>query len=116
MMPTRPVRLLIFTTPSVQYTNSAWVIPAKWAATWVGASPYGALDMAGNVYEWVSDWYASDYYDTSPYANPLGPVDGIYKVKRGGSWGYFFHNLRTAFRAASYLDPNNNVGFRCAAP
>ncbi len=80
------------------------------------ASPYGALDMAGNVYEWVSDWYDSGYYDTSPYANPHGLVDGIYKVKRGGSWGYFFHNLRTAFRAASYLDPNNNVGFRCAAP
>jgi len=42
----------------------------------LGASPYGALDMAGNVYEWVNDWYQSDYYSVSPYSNPPGPETG----------------------------------------
>ena len=51
-----------------------------------GASQYGALDMAGNVWEWVNDWLDDTYYSTSPYANPPGPVTGTYKVLRGGSW------------------------------
>jgi formylglycine-generating enzyme required for sulfatase activity len=52
----------------------------------LGASPYGALDMAGNVWEWVNDWYDSGYYSVSPYSNPQGPDSGIYRVLRGGSW------------------------------
>ena len=51
-----------------------------------GASPYGLLDMAGNVWEWVHDWYSSTYYSTSPYDNPTGPDTGTYKVLRGGGW------------------------------
>ena len=51
-----------------------------------GASPYGALDMSGNVWEWVNDWYGRDYYSDSPYSNPQGPPSGTYKVLRGGSW------------------------------
>lgn len=51
-----------------------------------GASPYGALDMAGNAAEWVSDWYAENYYAFSPQANPQGPEDGLFRVLRGGSY------------------------------
>ncbi len=68
-----------------------------------GASPYGAMDMAGNVYEWVNDWfsYDDDYYANSPYENPPGPTTGMFKVERGGShWFEIYEEgiLRTAFR------------------
>jgi len=81
-----------------------------------GASPYGALDMAGNVWEWVNDWYSGTYYSGSPYTNPQGPGSGSYKVLRGGSWYYGWYSLRTAYR--NYYDPaGRNVifGFRCAS-
>ena len=80
-----------------------------------GASPYGALDMAGNVREWVADWHDSDYYDSSPFKNPQGPVSGTYRVIRGGgSWDDEWC-LRTANR--NYSDNGNwngDLGFRCA--
>jgi formylglycine-generating enzyme required for sulfatase activity len=81
-----------------------------------GASPYGALDMAGNVLEWVTDWHSFDYYGQSPSRNPKGPVEGTRKVARGGSCGDDRTNLRTATRNA--VDPNMgyyNVGFRCVS-
>jgi len=84
----------------------------------IGASQYGALDMAGNVWEWVNDWYGSSYYSTLPYDNPPGPVSGTYKVLRGGSWNLYDHVLRVANRG-DYFDPadlNDIIGFRCAAP
>lgn len=80
-----------------------------------GASPYGVLDMAGNVNEWVSDWYDAGYYAISPHSNPTGPADGILKVLRGGSWHTDEFNIRSADR--HYLDPdfrNIVIGFRCA--
>jgi formylglycine-generating enzyme required for sulfatase activity len=83
-----------------------------------GASPYGLLDMAGNVWEWVQDWYSSTTYSTFPYDNPTGPDTGTYKVLRGGNWNYNDYILRVANRnyygAPTY--EGSNVGFRCAVP
>lgn len=81
-----------------------------------GASPYGALDMAGNVWEWVNDWWQYDYYSVSPYNNPPGPATGTYKVLRGGGWNDSWYYLRVAYR--SYVNPSNEyyvVGFRCVS-
>ncbi len=80
-----------------------------------GASPYGALDMAGNVYEWVNDWYDSGYYSSSPYSNPPGPAAGSYRVLRSGSWGTHYYGMRTAYRYYGYPTYDNDFnGFRCA--
>lgn len=81
-----------------------------------GASPYGVLDLGGNVWEWAADWYAADYYSNSPDANPQGPETGVYKIVRGGSWFCRWGEMLTAKRhyyypAISY----DSIGFRCAA-
>ncbi len=82
-----------------------------------GASPYGALDMAGNVWEWVANWYDSDYYVRSPKRNPTGPDSGDARVLRGGSWGFDQINVRTAHRSRNLPDGRSpSVGFRCVAP
>jgi len=79
------------------------------------ASPYGALDMAGNVWEWVQDWYGETYYASSPASNPSGPDSGQYRVQRGGSWVIDDHYIRSAARYwAVPLSAYNYVGFRCA--
>jgi len=82
----------------------------------LGASPYGALDMAGNVWEWVNDWWQSDYYSFSSPSNPPGPITGTYKVLRGGVWYGDDYGLRVAYRS-DYTPPNRSsyIGFRCAA-
>ena len=82
-----------------------------------GASPYGALDMAGNVSEWVADWWARDYYSHSPYRNPTGPDTGEDKVLRGGHIAREDGSgVRTVRR--SFMLPDSNLdedeGFRCA--
>lgn len=79
-----------------------------------GASPYGALDMAGNVYEWTQDWYDRDYYSHSPRRNPRGPASGSYRVVRGGSFFVEAFDLRSAARSAAWpsFQAHRMVGFR----
>ncbi len=79
-----------------------------------GASPYGAMDMAGNVWEWTADWYDARYYATSPKEAPKGPSTGKLKVMRGGCWVSGESSLRTTCRKAELPDSwAPNVGFRC---
>ncbi len=80
-----------------------------------GASYYGAMDMAGNVWEWVNDWYSSSYYSSSPTTDPTGPTSGTYRVLRGGSWGDYPRRVRASNRYGYY--PTYSYlqnGFRCA--
>ncbi len=77
-----------------------------------GASPYGALDMAGNVQEWVADWHGE--YSSVEVRNPIGPSSGEERVLRGGAWDCVDYSVRTSVRGAYYPDlRSNNSGFRC---
>ena len=79
-----------------------------------GASPYGVLDMSGNVGEWVADWYASDYYSISPYDNPQGPASGEYLVTRGSAYDSAERDMRVAGRSGGHSAYDESRGFRCA--
>jgi iron(II)-dependent oxidoreductase len=80
-----------------------------------GASPYGVYQMAGNVSEWVSDWFDPEYYRHSHDMNPQGPMTGELKVFRGGSWNEDPEVARSAGRNGGSPDRESYLtGFRCA--
>lgn len=86
-----------FTAPVGSFAPNAW----------------GFYDMHGNVWEWVSDWYANDYYAKSPIDDPQGPADGITRVRRGGSWHTWALYARSSYR--NWLSPDSRyilVGMR----
>ena len=96
---------------------------SKGFATWsagsrpLGASPFGAMDMAGNAMEWVADWYRGNFYAQMPGKNPKGPGAGSLKVLRGGAWFNSRFLMRSAFRTGyAPYESNHGVGFRCARP
>jgi formylglycine-generating enzyme required for sulfatase activity len=96
-----------------QYANcGAGLLPVN--SKPAGASPTGVLGLSGNTWEWISDWYADDYYAESPLENPKGPSEGVTRVLRGGSWEYDWKHLRSANRRHNGPSVSmHDYGFRC---
>ncbi len=90
----------------------------EYSTSHVGSFPangYGLFDMAGNVFEYVNDWYDNNYYSKSPVNNPSGPENGDEKIIRGGSWSWCECYTRPASRdPVSLRYTNDNTGFRTA--
>ncbi|MCD4784043.1 MAG: SUMF1/EgtB/PvdO family nonheme iron enzyme [Candidatus Eremiobacteraeota bacterium] len=79
-----------------------------------GKSPYGVMDMAGNVQEWCRDWFDEEYYKKSPKKNPGGPSRGTDKVLRGGSFYQEIETCRATYREDNFPEGNDtDYGFRC---
>ncbi|MCH9609567.1 MAG: Serine/threonine-protein kinase Pkn1 [Chlamydiales bacterium] len=82
------------------------------------ANPYGIYDIVGNVYEWCQDWYGYNYFETTAQEplNPKGPIQGVYRVLRGGCWKSLKEDLRCSHRHRNNPGTvNGTCGFRCAA-
>ncbi|GJL80283.1 MAG: hypothetical protein NPINA01_32720 [Nitrospinaceae bacterium] len=76
---------------------------------------FGLFDMMGNVWEWTSDWFGSDYYQKSPRENPTGPESGKFRVRRGGSSANLTSHIRSATRYRSTVNKRHHIlGFRVA--
>jgi len=101
--------------PSVEGNGCGVWTTAPVGSKPAGASPYGALDMLGNVWQWVNDWYDPSYYATSPSTNPPGPASspGGARVLRGNPWSYWTYYVPDR----DFADPtfwDDGAGFRCA--
>lgn len=98
----------------VLWVRDHWEFDAPVGRFEIGASPYGCLDMAGNVAEWVSDWWADSYVGMVE-KNPKGPDSGTLRVVRGGSFREYRRRIRTSARDYHSMDFwDGHVGFRCA--
>ena len=110
--------LLNFTWPEVEFEEKPLYTTSPVGSYPLGVSPYGIFDLAGNVYEWVEDRYAADYYTYAPLENPSGPDDGTFRVTRGGSFFNQAFRNRSSNRNNAYI-PAESVHFdggaRCAA-
>lgn len=100
---------------TVRATDDGYAFLAPVGSYPDGASPFGLLDLAGNVSEWIADWYDLGYYSTSPRVDPTGPAVGSLRVFRGGSFDSPSFALRSAYRGMAPEDTRDvQLGFRCA--